>query len=222
MNQASQNQVQGNKIAIVAGATGLVGKELVRQLCEHPAYATVIALSRRPETSVTANTVASSKLKTMAYPTGDDVLKGDELYCALGTTIKKARTQAAFRAVDHDLVLDVVRRAQKGRVGRVAVISSVGSDPKSRVFYSRVKGEIERDLKALGLPRLDIYHPSLLLGRRREFRIGEILGMKVAGLLAPLMTGNLAKYAPIQASELARIMIAGELLPGDRTLAATK
>lgn len=212
MNQSSKNQVTGNKIAIVAGATGLVGKEIVRQLLENPQYASVIALSRSSQKNLSENPSENStaKLKTIPYPVGDDVLKGDELYCALGTTIKIARTQAAFRAVDYDLVLDVVKRAQKGGIPRIAVISSVGSDPNSRIFYSKVKGEVERDLRALGLPRLDIYHPSFLLGRRREFRIGEILGMKVAGLLAPMMKGRLAKYAPIQVTELARMMIAGE------------
>jgi uncharacterized protein YbjT (DUF2867 family) len=204
----ANDQAVDKKTAVVAGATGLVGKELVRQLCENPAYGSVIALSRRSNSSPMAE--SSGKLKIALLPTGEDILTGDEFYCALGTTIKIARSQAAFRAVDYDLVLDLVKRAQKGAIPRVAVISSVGSDANSRVFYSRVKGEMERDLKALHLPQLDIYQPSFLVGHRREFRIGEIIGMKLAGLIAPLMTGKLAKYAPIQASELARKMIAGE------------
>lgn len=214
-NTPQQNQTTGNKIAIVAGSTGLVGKEIVRQLLKNPAYAKVITLSRRPQEPSTQSSGQEPlvKLETTRFPIGDEVLAGDEFYCALGTTIKIARSQAAFRAVDYDLVLDLAQRAQKGGVGRVSVISSVGSDPNSRVFYSRVKGEIERDLNALGLPHLEIYQPSFLLGRRREFRIGEIMGMKLAGLISPLMKGRLAKYAPIQASELARLMIAGELLP---------
>jgi uncharacterized protein YbjT (DUF2867 family) len=200
-----------HKIAIVAGATGLVGRELVRQLCDHDGYTEVIALVRNPaEASFTAG---GAKLHVRALPTGDEILRGDEFYCALGTTIKKAGSQAAFKAVDYSLVMDLAARAKAGGVGRMVVITAVGSDPDSLFFYSRVKGEVERDLKALGLAKLDIYQPSLLLGHRTEARFAEGIATGMVPVLSLFCRGPLLKYRPIHAAELARLMIAGDPLP---------
>ena len=199
-------QAEG-KIAVVAGATGLVGRELVRQLCANPAYKSVIALTRKQDETLAA--VSNGKLTMNPLPKGQEMLSCDEFYCALGTTINTAGSREAFRAVDHDLVVDLATRARNGGVKRVAVVSAIGSDANSKIFYSRVKGEMERDLKALGIPRLDIYHPSILLGDRTENRPGERIGIVIAKVIAPLLGGTLAKYKPIHARDLAGLMIAG-------------
>ncbi len=199
-------QAEG-KIAVVAGATGLVGRELVRQLCANPAYKSVIALTRKQDEKLAA--VSNGKLTMNPLPKGQEMLSCDEFYCALGTTINTAGSREAFRAVDHDLVVDLATRARNGGVKRVAVVSAIGSDANSKIFYSRVKGEMERDLKALGIPRLDIYHPSILLGDRTENRPGERIGIVIAKVIAPLLGGTLAKYKPIHARDLAGLMIAG-------------
>jgi uncharacterized protein YbjT (DUF2867 family) len=201
-----------NKIAVVAGATGLVGRELVRQLCAHNDYASVIALVRQPQDAVFPE--AGSKLIVRGLPAGDEHIEGDEFYCALGTTIKKAGSQAAFKAVDHDLVLDLAKRAKAGGVGRVVVVTAIGSDPNSKIFYSRVKGETERDLQALELKKLEIYRPSLLLGQRQESRLAEGLAIAMAPAISWLCQGPLLKYRPITAQDLARLMIAGERIFG--------
>ena len=198
-------QAEG-KIAVVAGATGLVGRELVRQLCANPAYKSVIALTRKQDETHTA--VSNGKLTMNPLPKGQEMLSCDEVYCALGTTINTAGSREAFRAVDHDLVVDLATRARNGGVKRVAVVSAIGSDANSKIFYSRVKGEMERDLKALGIPRLDIYHPSFLMGDRTENRPGERIGIVIAKVIAPLLGGTLAKYKPIHARDLAGLMIA--------------
>jgi len=198
------------KVAIVAGATGLVGQELVRQLCSRDDYSAVVALVREPGGKMFRD--LGEKLVVRVLPTGDDVIAGDEFYCAIGTTIKKAGSQEAFRAVDHDLVIDLAKRAKLGGVARVVVVTAVGSDLNSGFFYSRVKGETERDLKALDLKQLEIFQPSLLLGERSEFRLGERAAVLLSPLLSLVLVSRLAKYAPIHARELARKMIAGESL----------
>lgn len=201
------------KVAVVAGATGLVGQELVRQLCSNKYYQAVIALVRDPVAA--RELLPSAKtLLIRELPTGQDTIVGDEFYCALGTTIKKAGSRAAFAAVDHDLVLDLAGRAKDGSVGRVVVVTSVGSDANSSNFYLRVKGQTERDLIALGLKRLELYRPSLLLGSRTESRPLERLGIILSPVFSWTLRGALSKYRPISVTELAAKMINGEPLPG--------
>jgi len=200
------------KVAVVAGATGLVGRELIRQLCVHDGYSGVIALVRNPDQ--TKFPVAGPKLTLRKLPTGDEKIESDEFYCTLGTTIKKAGSPAAFKAVDHDLVMDLAKRAKAGGVERVVVVTAIGSDPNSNLFYAKVKGETERDLQSLGLKHLEIYRPSLLLGERQEFRLAERLSVLLAPLYSWLFTGPLLKYRPITDRDLARLMIAGEKIPG--------
>lgn len=196
-------------MAVVAGATGLVGQELVRQLCSNQDYANVISLVRD---LVAASKLfpPSEKVLIRSLPVGQETIVGDEFYCTIGTTIKKAGSQAAFAAVDHDLVLDLASRAKDGSVGRVVVVTSVGSDPNSTNFYLRTKGQTERDLLALGLKRLEIYRPSLLLGNRGEFRLLERLGIIVYPFQSWTLRGSFSKYRPISATELAARMISGK------------
>ena len=121
-----------SKSAMVAGSTGLVGRELVIQLCEHPDFVSVVALARKPDPELEEK--FRGKLVYRPLPKDADVLTCDEFYCALGTTIKKAGSQAAFRAVDFDLVVDLAKRAKAGAVKRVAIVSAIGSDPYRRFF----------------------------------------------------------------------------------------
>jgi uncharacterized protein YbjT (DUF2867 family) len=198
------------KIAVVAGATGLVGRELVRQLCLSPTHSKVIAYARdQMHAQFLAN---SEKLTVRGFPVDEEIITGDEFYCALGTTIKRAGSREAFTAVDRDLVVNLAKKAKTGRVPRVVVVTSVGSDSLSKNFYLRVKGLVEQDLLAIDLTRLEIYRPSLLLGERDEWRPLERLGVVLAPLLSLFMRGVLSPYRPISASELARKMIKGESL----------
>lgn len=201
------------KVAVVAGATGLVGQELLRQLCASNEHSAVIAFAR--DTKQLDNIEKTEKLIVRSMPGDDDVIVGDEFYCVLGTTIKKAGSRQAFAAVDHDLVMELARKARAGGVQRVVVVTSVGSNPNSKNFYLRIKGQTERDLKALGLRQLEIYRPSLLLGHRGETRFLERLGALSFPMIAWTLVGKLRKYRPIEASELARRMIAGEPLTGE-------
>lgn len=184
------------KHVLLAGATGLTGEHLLDRILSVPAVSKVIAPTRRP----------LSEHPHLLNPVGDlhDLLPGlkgklDAAFCCLGTTIAVAGSQQAFRAVDHDLVLAVAERAREMGARHFLVISALGADPASRVFYNRVKGEMEQALRAQGWPQLTIARPSLLDGVRREFRMGERLA-------APLMRLIPGKYRSIEAAVLARAL----------------
>jgi uncharacterized protein YbjT (DUF2867 family) len=135
----------------------------------------------------------------------------DAVICCLGTTIAKAGSQEKFRYVDHDLVVDLGRWAKSQGVPAFSVVSAIGADPSSRIFYNRVKGEMERDLQQLALPSLNIFQPSILTGPRDETRIGERIGILFMTATAPLMIGLLRKYKPMPHDVLAKALIVSAL-----------
>ncbi|WP_053182110.1 oxidoreductase [Pseudomonas kilonensis] len=181
---------------LLAGATGLTGEHLLDRLLNEPTITRVLAPSRRP----------LAEHPHLENPVGEPAqvlpqLSGqvDIAFCCLGTTIKKAGSEAAFRAVDLDLVVTFAKRARELGARHLVVISALGADTKSSIFYNRVKGEMEAALKAQGWPQLTICRPSLLLGDRVEPRLAE----QLAGPLSKLIPG---KYHGIEACQLARAM----------------
>ena len=181
---------------LLAGASGLTGEHLLDRLLSEPTVTRVLAPSRR----------ALAEHPHLDNPQGEllDLLPQlngpiDTAFCCLGTTLKQAGSQEAFRAVDHDLVLAFARRARELGARHLLVISALGADPASAVFYNRVKGEMEQALRAMDWPQLTLVRPSLLLGARQEFRLGERLA-------APLMRWLPGKYRGIEATVLARAL----------------
>jgi uncharacterized protein YbjT (DUF2867 family) len=176
-----------------------VGGELVRQLAAHPAYAKVVILARRQPSALSppVEPVVVDYERLDAHVAS---LVADDVFCALGTTIRTAGSQDAFRRVDHDYVLEVARLARVQGARHFLLVSSLGANPASRVFYSRVKGEVEVAVQQLGYPSLTIVRPSLLLGDRAEFRLGEALA-KPFGILVP------RRYRPVHARAVAAAMI---------------
>ncbi|MHA6495209.1 oxidoreductase [Pseudomonas borbori] len=181
---------------LLAGASGLTGEHLLDRLLNEPTVARVLAPSRRP----------LAEHPHLENPVGEllgllSQLSGQvhTAFCCLGTTIKQAGSQEAFRAVDHDLVLAFAERARALGARHLLVISALGADATSSVFYNRVKGEMENALKAMDWPQLTLVRPSLLLGPRSEFRLGERLA-------APLMRWLPGKYRGIEATVLARAL----------------
>jgi uncharacterized protein YbjT (DUF2867 family) len=194
------------KIALVAGATGLVGGFLLKALLEAPDYARVYALTRRPfgkEHPKLANRV-------VVFGRMADQLKGlvaQDAYCCIGTTIAEAGSQEAFREADVDAVLLFARAARAAQATRFVVVSSVGASSGSKKFYLRTKGEMEEAVSDLGFASVDILQPSLLLGPRQALRPLEITGRIFAPLINPLLTGSREAYRAIPAETVGKAML---------------
>lgn len=192
--------------ALILGPTGLVGSYLLPLLIEAPEYERVIAFSRRAlELRHTKLGVVVDELSALAERA--DELQADDIYCCLGTTIKVAKTQQAFLAVDYQAPMDAARVQQQRQSKRMALVSSLGADSASAFFYTRVKGVVERDLGGLGFARLYLARPSLLLGQRRETRLAETFGELGAVPLSPILRGAWRKYRPIQAATVAENLL---------------
>ncbi|MEJ6022402.1 NAD(P)H-binding protein [Ramlibacter sp. PS4R-6] len=206
---------------LLAGATGLVGRELLRGLLADDSVARVIVLGRR------APAESHPKLEAMAVDFAQlpKLPKVDECYIALGTTIKVAGSQQAFRAVDYDAVVNVAKAAKAAGARKLGVVSAMGASAKSSVFYSRVKGEMEEALAGLGFETLVIARPSMLAGDREALgqpvRPGEGLALKVSNKLGWLIPRNYrsvsvrsvanALLRAVPSSKGRRVMLSGEL-----------
>jgi uncharacterized protein YbjT (DUF2867 family) len=191
---------------LVAGATGLVGHEVLRQALALPGLKAVYPLLRKPPGHASPD--ARVQPRVVDYTRLPALPHADAALCALGTTIKVAGSQAAFRAVDFDAVLAFGRAAQAAGVRRFAVVSALGAGPRSSVFYNRVKGEMEEALRGLGFGSLVIARPSLLVGDRAALgqpvrgaeRLGLLLGRPLTPLIPPL-------WRPIDAEVVARALL---------------
>lgn len=179
---------------LLTGATGLVGSRILPMLPDP------VPVGRRA--TGRAGEIVADFAALPPLPPAKAAIS------ALGTTIRAAGSQAAFRAVDYDAVLAFARAAQAAGVTHFIVITAVGADAGSSVFYSRVKGEVERDLAALGFARLDIVQPGLILGPRAERRPVEAFFQWLAPVLNPLLVGGLDKYGGISADDVAAAIAA--------------
>lgn len=200
-------------VAVIAGASGLVGSVLLRKLLASDAVAEVIAVGRR------SLGLSDSKLKEVLLSDFSKLeektseLRGDVYFCALGTTIKTAGSQDAFRRVDHDAVVGFGRVAAANGAKAFVVVSATGASDTSMIFYNRVKGETEKDLGALGLASLTIFRPSLLLGHRREFRFGEKVAEIVVGGLTSVLPAGVTRRLGTDVGVLADQMLRLGLRP---------
>jgi uncharacterized protein YbjT (DUF2867 family) len=193
------------KTALIVGASGLVGNELVRILLEANDYEKIKIFTRN------RLTLEHPKLEQMVVDFDQldqykEYLNVNDIFCCLGTTIKKAGTQESFKRVDYEYPLEVARLARDCGIDKFLIITAMGANINSKIFYNRVKGEVEEELTKIKFPSLIILRPSLLLGNRKEFRLGE----RIASVLSPLysfaLTGSLRKYKPIQAKDVAMAM----------------
>jgi uncharacterized protein YbjT (DUF2867 family) len=194
------------KRVIIAGASGLIGCELLNLLLQNDKIDEVVALVRKP--------LPVSNLKLIQILTNFDSLGeikkdliGDALYCCLGTTKKKTPNEADYRKVDHDYPLALAKLASENKVSQFHLISALGADPNSSIFYNKLKGETERDIKEIHSRAIYIYRPSLLTGNRTENRPIEKLAIFLMKIINPLLIGGLKKYKSIQAVTIAKAMI---------------
>lgn len=195
------------KTALVAGASGLVGGHCLARLLDEPAYGRVVALVRR-ELPVT-----HAKLEQrvtdfdrlgaagVSFPASDDV------FCCLGTTMKRAGSQGAFRQVDFVYVVGIASQALQHGAKQFLLVSALGASPKSPIFYNQVKGEAEGAIVRLPFEGRYVFRPSLLAGDRPEHRPAERFGLAVASGVSLALVGPMRKYRPIAAATVAEAMV---------------
>jgi uncharacterized protein YbjT (DUF2867 family) len=195
------------------GATGLVGGECLSALLDDARFERVVALVRRPlPAALTPDVEVAKRLETHVVDVArlaehDALLAVDRVICALGTTMRRAGSREAFRRVDHDLPLEIARLALARAVPHFLLVSALGADRGSRIFYNRVKGEVEDAVLALPFRATTIVRPSLLIGAREEVRPGELAG-KALGWMVP------GRWRPVHARDVARALV--DEAAGDR------
>jgi uncharacterized protein YbjT (DUF2867 family) len=206
------------KTVLLLGATGLVGGHVLTRLLRDDACGRVITLTRSPVQVPAVSAKLDARIVDFDNPAAWlDQVAADQAICALGTTIKKAGSREAFRRVDFHYPLTVGRDLVEKGCRHFLLVSAMGADAHSRVFYNRVKGELETDLLGLGFDSVSIFRPSLLLGDRHEFRLGEAVGQVLGRWFAFAIP---RPYRPIHARTVAAAMvrIAAQDPVGHRTL----
>ena len=191
---------------VIAGASGLTGGKLLSLLLQDPQISEVHALLRSPlaieHPRLIQHIIDFSNLEQHR-----ELIRGDAVFCCLGTTIRQAGSQAHFKAVDYFYPLTLAMLAKLNGVPRFIGISSLGADANSGNFYLQVKGQLEKALMALQFTQLTLLRPSLLLGERKQLRPAEWLGIQVGKLASPLMCGPLRRYRPISVESVAWNML---------------
>ena len=194
------------RTALLLGATGLVGGHCLDLLLTDPAYSKVVAPGRRllsiEHQKLEQHVIDFERLQDFA-----SVLSAQDVFCCLGTTIKKAGSKENFRRVDFTYQYEVARLASDSGAEQLLLISALGADARSRIFYNRVKGELEDAVSKLSFDGVNIFRPSLLLGERAEFRLGERVAELPMRYVSFLMVGPLKKYRPVEARAVAAAML---------------
>jgi uncharacterized protein YbjT (DUF2867 family) len=198
--------MNNQRTALIVGASGLVGGHLLRMLLSDDGYSRVTVLVRKPlpinHPKLIQETVDFARLSDVAGR-----ITAQDVFCTLGTTIAKAGSQAAFRKVDYEYPLQVAEMALLRGAEQYLIVTAIGSDARSPIFYSRVKGEIEQAIETLGYKTTVVLRPSFLAGDRAESRLGETLGIAVGKFLGFALLGPFAKYRVIDADVVADVMI---------------
>jgi len=196
------------KTATVIGGTGLIGGHLMDWLQQDPSFQTVRALVRRPVS------FAHSKveMKLVNFEDHESVklaIDGsDVIFCAVGTTQKKVKgDKDAYRKIDYDIPVNAARFCAETGCQQFLLVSSVGANSKSNNFYLKLKGEVEEAIQQFSIRSIAIFRPSVLLGKRAEFRLGEKIGQSFMGFFSFFLIGKNEKYRPIEADFVAKAMV---------------
>ncbi len=194
------------RTALVAGASGLVGSQVLRLLLEDPVYSRVTLLARRElplsHKKLEQRIASFDRLAQIA-----DFPRVHDVFCCLGTTMQQAGSPDAFRKVDFTYVVELARVAVRHRASQFLVVTAVGADPQSRILYSRVKGEAEEAVRRLQFESIQIFRPSLVVGARAQSRPAERVARLLGLLVGWALVGPLSRYRPIKAEALARAMV---------------
>ena len=201
------------RTALILGATGLVGNECVHQFAKSPGFSRIVTLTRRSPRDATHANVENHVIDFERLEEAKEHFGASHIVCALGTTIKKAGSQASFRRVDHDYPLVAARVGLEQGARHFLLVSALGANARSRIFYNRVKGDLEQAIRALPYRSVTIVRPSILLGEREEKRLGETIG-KVLSRFAP----RRIKAVPARDVAAALLRAALEDQPGVRII----
>lgn len=195
------------KSALLIGASGLVGGELLKCLLKADEYDRIVIIVRRELgfSHPKLQQVVSDFSNLAQY---SDLIAVNDVYCCLGTTSTKTKDQNEYKKIDLDYPLEIARMAMKKQVQKYLIVTALGANKNSKVFYNRLKGLVEDELIALDLPALHIFRPSLLIGDRREFRLGEKVAVVLSRILFFIFVGPLRRYRPISAKAVAQGMYA--------------
>lgn len=196
-----------SRTAVVLGASGLVGGFCLKALVDDPDYTRVLTFGRRELPAQMTRAKVTQRVADLATLSAEDFRGAQDVFSALGTTIRKAGSQTAFRQVDFELPLRAAREAFQAGVEQFTVVSSVGADPASKNFYLRTKGELEQELAKLPFRAVHILRPSLLTGKRPEFRLGERIAITIAPVLDLFTLGSLRRYHSIRAEIVGKAMM---------------
>jgi uncharacterized protein YbjT (DUF2867 family) len=196
------------RTALLLGATGgLVGGHCLELLLGDEAYERVVTLGRR-KLALEHPKLAQHVIDFERLHAHADLMSAQDVFCCLGTTIKQAGSQEAFYKVDFTYPHEVARLSQEQGAEQFLLVSALGADARSRIFYNRVKGETEEAIGRLAFDGVQIFRPSLLLGERAEFRLGERVAEKLSRIFSFLFLGSLQKYRPVHARTVAAAMVA--------------
>ncbi|HXG39250.1 MAG TPA: oxidoreductase [Bacteroidota bacterium] len=194
------------RTALLFGASGLVGRQCLNELLAKDAYSDVHLFLRNP-IPITHAKLKQHIINFDQLPEYAALIKGDDLFCCLGTTMRKAGSQEAFEKVDYGYPLQIAQLASANDVGQYLLVTSIGADPSSSNFYLRTKGKVEEAVKFIPFHAVLIFRPSFLLGSRQESRFGERIGIMAVRALTAAPVSPLKKYRPIAASAVARAMV---------------
>lgn len=194
------------KTAIIIGATGLTGSLVLEKLLANDNYSKVKLFSRAA-CGVVHPKIEEHLVDLLKLEEAKADFTADEVYCCIGTTKKKTPDQEKYKAIDYGIPVAAAQLCKENGIEVMAVVSAIGANPKSSIFYNRTKGEMEEAVLAAGVPRTYILRPSIIGGNRQENRTGEKISLAIFKFLNPIFIGGLKKYALKEASNIAARMI---------------
>ena len=199
--------------SLVIGSTGLIGKKLIFELAKKDSE--VIAIARRSISNLPEN-ISLLDINFDDFLENGSLPSCDHIYICLGTTIKKAGSQSEFKKVDFDYCVSFARKAREAGATKISLVSSVGANPHTKNFYLKTKGEVEEEIKKIDFQVINIFRPSLLLGRREESRFLEKIGQNLSSFINLFLIGYFRKYRSIKSSNIAYYMANCEQSDGVR------
>lgn len=194
------------KSAIILGATGLTGSYVLEQLLNNPEYSKIIVFSRR-KLEIYNEKLHVFECDLLSLEEQKEYFKADEVYVCIGTTNNKTPNKKLYRDIDFGIPVTAAQLCRENRIDNIAVMSSLGANSKSSVFYTKTKGEMEESVMEMEIPNTYLLRPAMIMGPRKEKRVGETLGKMLSFMINPLLKGPLKKYRGIHAETIAKAMV---------------